>query len=215
MRRRNGWWAVVAVATLVGCEVVESDPTPPEGDDDDAQDTVVVATVGPQGGELVLPNGTAWEIPPGALTNDVELTLAYADAEATGPEGAALEDYAFARILRPFVVSPTLISAGDPFTFVLPTDADPEDIVLVFSGEGANGRLHLPRSPASTEAGAALIEVSHTAPVLYQPMEATHALEEDIAASGSCLGERCHGSGPVGHPCSWLIATAGDRKSVV
>jgi DNA-binding beta-propeller fold protein YncE len=199
----------VAVATLVGCEVVESDPTPPEGDDDDAQDTVVVATVGPQGGELVLPNGTAWEIPPGALTNDVELTLAYADAEATGPEGAALEDYAFARILRPFVVSPTLISAGDPFTFVLPTDADPEDIVLVFSGEGANGRLHLPRSPASTEAGAALIEVSHTAPVLYQPMEATHALEEDIAASGSCLGERCHGSGPVGHPCSWLIATAG------
>lgn len=180
---------------------------PGGGDDDDAtgsSEDPASAVIGPEGGELILPNGTTLVVPAGAVATEVEFTLATAEPEPTDGGGSGYEDRDYARILAPFTVAPPITTVGDPFLLRvpgadLPAGATAEEQVLVVSGEGLvdgpdggrGGRIHPLWGPTSWDDEGAAFAAPALVGALFQPMALAWSEERDHAVAGTSIGHRC------------------------
>ncbi|MBM4372315.1 MAG: hypothetical protein FJ098_11715, partial [Deltaproteobacteria bacterium] len=90
-------------------------------------ESVTVPVVAAEGGVAELPDGTALEIPPGALAEDTEITLSRLGDEAMGPEG----------VLALVQLEPEGLVLQQPVTLTIPFDPagveDPGDLEVVVS----------------------------------------------------------------------------------
>ncbi len=205
----------------VGCPETTEPPSDDDDASDDDDDTVTgddpaTATIGPDGGELSLPDGTTLVIPAGAVEEDTEFTIFTTAPEPTGNGGRGYEDQGYDRVLSPFGVSPHIFTSGDPFTFRLPTDevpeaTDPDEMVLVASGDGiADGpggsewiRVHPMWGPDEVGEGGVEFTTYGLSPAVYQPM----VMEPD---------GRDHGVTDtwLHHPCSDAMTTLYDAADI-
>ncbi|MCA9605111.1 MAG: hypothetical protein KC619_05930 [Myxococcales bacterium] len=124
--------ALFAGAFLAGCGgsqaesttaggLQEAPPPPrPVGPASARGDSEATATVGRAGGTLTLSNGSRLEIPQGALTEEIEVTL------RNGAEGQAFGDRERQRPIGPMLsIEPQLISEGAPFVVSIPQQPVP------------------------------------------------------------------------------------------
>lgn len=220
-------WELARLTPLLCCLTLGScptgdGPTGPEADDDDDDDSApaedpVSAVIGPEGGELTLPNGTTLVVPVGAVAEAVEFSLATADPEPTGGSGSGHEDGDHARILAPFTVGPAITTLGDPFLLELPASdlpagATAEDLVLVVSSDGSVdgpaggglGRIHPMWGPRSWDADGAAFSAPALVGALFQPMALTGTGDRDHDIAGTMIG----------HPCSEVMGEWYDAADV-
>lgn len=121
-----------AAALLMGCGgsqaesttgggLQEAPPPPrPVGPASARGDAEATATVGRAGGTLTLSNGARLEIPQGALTEEIEVTL------RNGADGQAFGDRERQRAVGPMLtIEPRMISQGEPFVVSIPQQPVP------------------------------------------------------------------------------------------
>lgn len=108
--------------------------TPDPVDSRSPEDTEAVSSsvIGLDGGRIALPDGTALLIPPGALEEELTLTL----TEVEPLDNDWLDPDFYERVGPSYVVEPELFSVGDPFVFEAP-----EGHLLVASADGSEGLL--------------------------------------------------------------------------
>lgn len=107
-------------ASTTGDGLEEAPPPPPPRRVDVTGASEATATVGHAGGTLELENGARLEIPEGALSEEIEVSLSH------GVEGQAFGDRENQRALGPMLnIEPALRSDGDPFVVSVPEQPVP------------------------------------------------------------------------------------------
>lgn len=106
--------------STTGGGLQEAPPPRPSGPASASGDSEAVAMVGSEGGTLSLSNGARLEIPAGALSESVEVTLSH------GADGQAFGDRENQRALGPMLnIEPNLRSEGGHFVVSIPEQPVP------------------------------------------------------------------------------------------
>ena len=128
---RIGWTSAVAFL-LMGC--VSDAPEVGEGlDTGDGNLSSAVATISSEGGQLTLPDGTAFVVPPGALKAPVEFTMTEVPTGETDLEHLGYIPFGSAFTLSPVIGTNSYFEIRlNPDN--LPTDAIAEDVIIAESG---------------------------------------------------------------------------------
>ncbi len=163
-----------------GPDTVGGEPTPaPDGETPSS-----TATIGPDGGRLALPDGTAFVVPPGLLEEETEITLQPTDRDAQ-----RYEEWGWVPIYTAFEVEPALAAPdGDPLVVELdvaslPEGADPTAVVLIVTGDGKlegwdadgartgwTGTTSVVRDVSEADDESIRFDVATAASSLFQPM---------------------------------------------
>lgn len=200
-------------------DVTDGDVTDGDVTDGDIPGDPVTVTIGAEGGEVVLADGTTFRVPADALPVDVDITMIPVAAEDTPWDEAG-----FVRVGTPFRIEPAMYF-GRRFEFVvpvfgLPEGRVPEDAVLVVSSEGhiegalsedgtarvpaTYDRVHPMWGAVRAEDGNAVFDgLSTSAGTVYQPMVLGPIPDADDGSKDGEAGTQ------IGADCSEALANLG------
>jgi len=188
-------------------DTVDGDATDGDLADTEVPGDPVTVTIGPEGGEVVLADGTTFRVPSDALPGDIDITMIPADAEDT-----PWDEEGFVRVGHPFRIEPAMVF-GRRFEIVVPVSRLPEgrlprDVVLVISSEGhiegslsddgttrlpaAYARVHPMWSTVRADGDRAVFDgLSTSAGTVYQPMVLGPIPEAKDGELGTQIGASC------------------------
>jgi len=147
--------------------------------EEDASQGSSEQTIGPEGGEIGLPNGTTIVVPAGALEADTTLSITEVASEETGFESN------WTAALAAFEVEPPVVTVGAHFEIRLPADAhlvlSDEGIVETVNEDGTfaadHERVHQLLSPDEQAAEGTVFQQAALGGATYQPMVDAQAID--------------------------------------
>lgn len=145
--------SAAAFILLVGCSAVVIGC----GDDAEAVADSTASTIGNEGGTVELPDGTALEIPSGALDTDLDISVEQvADLEDAGYE--AVSDFVD-EVVASVVLTPHGTSFEEPVVLRIPFEGDTSELVLLRADDESDESWE-PVGPVAFGDGVASVEIN-------------------------------------------------------
>lgn len=198
----------------------DGDPTDGDVVDADLEVDPVTETIGTEGGEIVLADGTTFRFPADALPRDTEITITPVE-----PEDSIWDDEGYIRIGPAFSIEPPMTYGNYVQIFIptagrLPEERTPDDVVLVAGtrglvegsldeegriiGSSTDERIHSLWGADGSDGDDAIIEtISAAEDGVYQPMVLGPLPEPEELKSRFVLGTQ------IGNSCSVALANLG------